>query len=210
MSICISDIGGGIIRGIDCVNKIIPGIKPNAYIFNHDDIDLANTEMADGTITKLVLKEGKFAFRVESLDNGFSATQSFSQGTFFNGFIHSITLRIFDNTPRIKKFVDSISQARIVAVIENNYIKFQPTAPDIKGDNVFEVYGFHTGLRTTESSRDTQDADTKGAYVITFSTEDSASEPTTPRFLFIDDGGSGTGDRLEQTRQALEELLPTP
>lgn len=183
------------ILGADCQNPMVPGVKPKAIIINNDDIDIDQTIITDGIISELVLKSGAVAYKAETLNNGIDVNVAFAKGTYLNGWDHNFVLRLFDNTPEVKKFVDQLSKSRITVIIENNYVKYNDVN---KGNTVYEVYGFYVGLELNEAVRDAKDADTKGGYVLTCGCNESMKEPVLPITLF-----NGT---LEATRKMVEEL----
>lgn len=181
MAISCGKLSTGII-GADCANPLVPGVKPRAILINRDDIDTDLTTIEDGIITNLVLKSK--GFLAETLDNGIDANIAFAKGTYYNGWDHNFVFRVFDNTPKVKKFIDELSKSRIVVIIENSYVKYNPAAPEKKGETVYEAYGFYTGLELKEATRDAKDADTKGGWVLTCGCNDSAKEPTLPITVF--------------------------
>ena len=187
LAITCGKLSTGII-GADCANPLIPGVKPTAILINRDDIDIDLTDVSNGVITNLALKAGKKAYLAETLENGIDANIAFAKGTYYNGWDHNFVFRIFDNTPTVKSFIDDLSKSRIAVIIENNYIKYNPDTKkgEEKGDTVYEIYGFYTGLELKEATRDTKDADTKGGWVLTCGCNDTAKEPTLPLTVFKD------------------------
>lgn len=188
MAITCGKLSSGIL-GADCANPLVPGIKPRAILINRDDIDIDKTTITDGVITELLLKGTAKAFEAETLENGIDANVAFAKGTYYNGWDHNFVFRVFDNNPRVKKFIDELSKSRIAVIIENNYIKYSPSTDpaDVKGDTVYEMYGFYTGLELKEATRDAKDADTKGGWVLTCGCNDSAKEPALPITVFKTD-----------------------
>jgi hypothetical protein len=180
--------------GLDCNNPLIMGIKPNAIIINHNDIDIEKTTIsANGIITKLVLKEDgagstRKGYLAQTLNDGISTNVAFAKGTYSNGWDQNFTLRLFDNTPKVKKFIDELSKSRVVVIIENNHVKYADPidSEEKKGETVYEAYGFYTGLELNEATRDSTDADTKGGYVLTCGCDESSKEPSLPITIFND------------------------
>ncbi len=193
--------------GLDCNNPLIMGIKPNAIIINHDDINIDETTITNGVITSLELKAdsggvARKGFLARTLNDGISANVAFAKGTYYSGWDQNFTLRLFDNTPKVKKFIDELSKSRVVVILENNHIKYnidESASVEKKGETVYEVYGFYTGLELNEATRDSTDADTKGGYVLTCGCDENSKEPSLPITLFNQD--------LETTRKMVEGLI---
>ena len=202
--------------GLDCNNPLVMGVKPNAIIINHDDIDIEKTVISvDGLITSLVLKVDEVedgsgtgnmievsrkGFLAQTLNDGISTNIAFAKGAYYNGWDQNFTLRLFDNTPDVKRFVDQLSKSRVVVIVENNHVKYADpkNSEEKKGETVYEVYGFYTGLELNEATRDSTDADTKGGYVLTCGCDENSKEPTLPITFFNTD--------LTTTKQDLEKL----
>ena len=176
--------------GVDCKHPLLMGVKPNAIIINHDDIDIEQTKIDNGVISSLVLKTDssttRKGFLAQTLNDGISTNVAFAKGTYYNGWEQNFTLRLFDNTPKVKKFIDELSKSRVVVIIENNHVKYgEPTdKEEQQGETVYEAYGFYTGLELNEATRDSTDADTKGGYVLTCGCDENSKEPTLPITIF--------------------------
>lgn len=202
MAISCGQLSSGII-GVDCANPLVPGVKPRAILINRDDIDIAKTDIKNGVMTKIVFKDpSNKGFLATTLENGIDANIAFAKGAYYNGWDHNFVFRIFDNSPKVKNFIDQVSKSRMMVIIENNFVKYglkdtldaskssDPTSDnyeELKGETVYEVYGFYVGLELKEATRDTKDADTKGGWVLTCGCNDSAKEPALPITLFDTD-----------------------
>ena len=199
--------------GVDCNNPLIMGVKPNAIIINHNDIDIEKTTISeDGVITSLVLKTDmdkdspsnlipRKGFLAQTLNDGISTNVAFAKGAYYNGWEQNFTLRLFDNTPKIKQFIDKLSKSRVVVIVENNHIKYADPSDseEKKGETVYEVYGFYTGLELNEATRDSTDADTKGGYVLTCGCDENSKEPSLPITIF--------NQSLSATKTMIEGLV---
>jgi hypothetical protein len=79
-----------------------------------------------------------------------------------------------------------VSKGKFVVVLENNGIKNNPTAPEVKGDNVYEAWGWDTGLVLgAETQRDANDQDTGGGITLQLTTSDRRKENRPPYSVFI-------------------------
>ena len=172
---------------LDCHNPLVQGVKGTALIFNHDDIDLdATTIDASGVMTELKLKAGASAYWVKTKDGGIDTNIAFVKGTYYDGFDQNFVLRLFDNTPAIKAFLNELAilGAKVCVVVQNKYVKMKPTAPELKGETVYELFGFYTGLELNELTRDSTDTDTKGGYAVTLGCDENQKEPSLPITVF--------------------------
>lgn len=199
--------------GIDCNNPLVMGVKPNAILINYDDIDLdpQSTKIENGVITSIKLKvdrddagveNPRYGYLAQTLNDGISTNLAFAKGTYYNGWDQNFTLRLFDNTPKVKKFIDQLSKSRVAIIVENNHMKFADPydGGEKPGETVYEIYGFYTGLELNEATRDSTDTDTKGGYVITCGCDENSKEPTLPITIFK--------DSLAITKTMVEGLLP--
>jgi hypothetical protein len=195
MAIDCGKLAMGVI-GKDCDNPLVMGLKGEVVLFNQSDIDLTETTVEDGIITNLVLKTGTKAYKAEMLDKTTTANIALAKGAYSNGWDQNVTLRVLDIAPEVKKFIEQLSDSKVVAVVQNNYAKLNSATE--KGITVYEAYGFYTGLELNENTRDTEDADTKGGYVITLGCNDNVKEPTLPVTIFNTD--------LETTQTMIDGL----
>jgi hypothetical protein len=171
------------IIGKDCDNPLVMGLKGEVVLFNQQDIDWTQTTVVDGIITAIVLKTGMSAYKAEMLDKTTTATIALAKGAYSNGWDQNLTLRVLDISPDVKKFIQQLSDSKVVAIVKNNYTKANAAAGE-KGITVYEAYGFYTGLELNENTRDTEDADTKGGYIVTLGCNDNVKEPTLPVTIF--------------------------
>ena len=173
--------------GYDCENPLVQGIKPRVVLINHDDIDLSETMITDGIITKLELKPGKVGYLVETIDPGMSANIAFTRSAYFSAWNQNVIMRLFDNNVAVKKFINGLAKTNVIVIVENKYVKYAipetpepPAGEEKRGETVFEVFGFYTGLRLNEATRDSAEDELKGGYQLTLGTSDSSQEPSLP------------------------------
>lgn len=171
------------IIGKDCDNPLVMGLKGEVILFNQSDIDWTETTVIDGIITNLVLVENAYAYKAEMLDKTTTANIALVKGAYANGWDQNLTLRILDISPTVKKFIQQLSDSKVVAIVKNNYTKANAAATT-KGITTYEAYGFYTGLELNENTRDSEDADTKGGYVVTLGCNENVKEPTLPITVF--------------------------
>lgn len=170
--------------GADCANPIVGGIRPDIVLMNLDDIDFTSTTIVDGVVTKLILREGKTGYLASTLPNAANAPSTFVKGTYMNRWDHTVELRIFNAGPEVNRFISELGKATLVAVVRSNYVKTNPTAPEVAGETVFRVYGIKSGMVMLEGSVDPNDADTQGGYYVKIGSSETAKEPEPPLPLF--------------------------
>ena len=189
----------------DCNNPLTPGVDgSNGYIINYDDIDLDScTISTDRVISALVLKTGKFAYRIQTDPDGIEPVWKYEPGAYRRDQVSMMmAIKIFDNSTTVKKRIVDISKGKFVVVLENNGIKNNPTAPEVKGDNKYEAWGWDTGLVIGgETQRDANDADTGGGINLQLTTSEKKKENGPPYSIFI--------TSLTATEAMLEALINT-
>jgi hypothetical protein len=177
------------INGLDCDNPGVAGVNGSkGWIMNHDDIDKsASTVSATGVISSLVLVAGKYAYTIETDPDGIEPSWKYAPGAYRRDQVdQTMAIKIFDYTTTNKQRVVDISKGKFVVVLERNGIKNNPTAPEVKGDNVFEAWGWDTGLvLAAETASDYQDADTGGGINVQLTTSAKRKENRPPYSIFI-------------------------
>lgn len=195
------------INGLDCNNPPVAGVAGTGYIMNQADIDYGlSVVSATGVISSLVLKAGKYAYSITTDPDGVEGIWQNSPGAFRRDqFMQTINVKLFDNSPTVKQRIVDLAQGRFVVILKNNGIKDNPVAPEVKGDNVYEAWGWKTGLvMGPETQRNTNDADTGGGISLQLMTKDNRKEVRPPYSVFI--------TSLTATEAMLDGLLepPTP
>lgn len=196
-----ADLGRNLI-GLDCENPLVGGMSSEVVLINLADIDHTKTKTAAGVITKLVLKPGKTGYIASTVENAMNAPATFVKGTYGNKWDHTLEIRIFNAGPEITRFVQEIGHAKLVAIIRSNYVKLNPSDPEVVGETVFRVYGIKAGMVMLEGSIDPNDADMMGGYYIKIGSNDTAKEPDPPMPLFDTD--------LATTEALVDSLWTTP
>lgn len=182
----------------DCENPFTMGMVPTVTLINYDDIDFDKTTVEDGVITALELKTGKTGYLAQTLNDGIDSNIALVKGAYNNGWDTNVVVRIFDNTPEAKKFINDLSLAKVVVITQSRYIKHEAAA-GVKGNTVYQAFGFYTGLELNEATQDSTDADTKGGYVCTLGCDENNKEPVLPLSIFKTD--------LATTEQMIDALI---
>jgi len=187
----------------DCILKncsnLVQGIKDKAYFINYDDVDKDLCTFDPDNVllmTQLVLKTispPAYAYCVEGFNFSNEHTAAMVKKTYQKVWDHNFIFRIFDNTPEDKLWIKEAAGSRFMVIIENNYNK------DNLGRTVFEVLGWDFGLELNEITRNTNDEDTLGGWVLTAGCSDTLKESLPPMTLFTTD--------IATTRLAIDALV---
>lgn len=176
----------------DCENLPSGGTRARAIVFNYEDIE-SYTE-ADGVITDINLKEGKFGYEFTGLGNSFQKSEDFSRSasTGIGRFKHKHSIIIYERTQEQKDNIKSIGNGRFVVALFN------------RGDDAdsIELAGKDVGVEL-------QPGEIRNAYandsffVLTFATPEGEIENESAPMQSIFDTDQ------ETTIAMLEALLPT-
>lgn len=186
MSTC-ADLANNLVF-LDCNNPPVAGVAGTGYIINFEDIDLDNCVISStGVISALVLKAGKYAYSITTDPDGIEPMWKAAPGAYRRDqFEMSMQIKIFDNSPTVKQRIVDVSQGKFVVVLKNNGMKDNPVAPEVKGDNVYEAWGWKTGLiMGADTQRDANDADLGGGINLHLMTSEKRKEPRPPYSIFI-------------------------
>ena len=183
---------GKISAGIthNCLDKLVSGLHDEVILINLADIDKdsctfdANNKLI---LTDLVLKTASPAlagYKIEGYNFSNEHDTALVKRRFIDGWDHNFLFRVFDNTPEVKKFVTEAVDSRFVAIIKNKYRNKNATTD---GTTVFEVLGFEHGLEISEATRNVNDEETMGAWVLKATCDETNKEPYPPYTFFKTD-----------------------
>ena len=183
---------GKISAGIthNCLDKLVSGLHDEVILINLADIDKdsctfdANNKLI---LTDLVLETASPAlagYKIEGYNFSNEHDTALVKRRFIDGWDHNFLFRVFDNTPAVKKFVTEAVDSRFVAIIKNKYRNKNATTD---GTTVFEVLGFEHGLEISEATRNVNDEETMGAWVLKATCDETNKEPYPPYTFFKTD-----------------------
>lgn len=191
-----SKIKTGFINQV-CGKPAIAGTTARVILLSYSDADKSKSVVTDNVISSLILKAGATGYEVDSLPNATVGSDTINAGTYLKTHQHNVVVRIFKKSEAAKKFVNGLTNARVIAIVENN-----DTGDN--GDTKYEVYGWDSGLELTEITVTTEMTDGV-AYQVTLANGTIAQEGSLPMSLFNTDEattdlmveglltGSGTG-----------------
>lgn len=173
-----SKIKTGFINQV-CGKPAIAGTTARVILISYSDIDKAKSVVTDNVISSLILKAGATGYEVDSLPNATVGSDTINAGTYLKTHQHNVVVRIFKKSEAAKKFVNGLTNARVIAIVENN-----DTGDN--GDTKYEVYGWDSGLELTEITVTTEMTDGV-AYQVTLANGTIAQEGSLPMSLFNTD-----------------------
>ena len=173
-----SEITSGLVA-VNCDKASVAGTGGKVRLISYSDINRDLSTIVDGVITAIVLKAGKKAYDFETVDNSVDGDSSLAKGTYISDFDHSLMLRVFAKTEAVKKFVNKMKLARVVAVVDNKEI-------GAAGEVKYEAYGWDSGLELMEMKSSTLMAD-KVAFELKLGSGAKAKETSLPKSVFITD-----------------------
>lgn len=207
-----SKIKTGFINQV-CGKPAIAGTTARVILLSYSDIDKSKSVVTDNVISSLILKAGATGYEVDSLPNATVGSDTINAGTYLKTHQHNVVVRIFKKSEAAKKFVNGLTNARVIAIVENN-----DTGDN--GDTKYEVYGWDSGLELTEITVTTEMTDGV-AYQVTLANGTIAQEGSLPMSLFNTDerttdlmvegllAGSGTGCTVKGMMQFLNDTDET-
>lgn len=162
-----------------CGKPAIAGTTARVILISYSDIDKSKSVVSDNVISSLILKAGATGYEVDSLPNATVGSDTINAGTYLKTHQHNVVVRIFKKSEAAKKFVNGLTNARVIAIVENN-------DPGDNGDTKYEVYGWDSGLELTEITVTTEMTDGV-AYQVTLANGTIAQEGSLPMSLFNTD-----------------------
>lgn len=162
-----------------CGKPAIAGTTARVILISYSDADKSKSVVTDNVISSLILKAGATGYEVDSLPNATVGSDTVNAGTYLKTHQHNVVVRIFKKSEAAKKFVNGLTNARVIAIVENN-----DTGDN--GDTKYEVYGWDSGLELTEITVTTEMTDGV-AYQVTLANGTIAQEGSLPMSLFNTD-----------------------
>lgn len=162
-----------------CGKPAIAGTTARVILLSYSDADKSKSVVTDNVISSLILKAGATGYEVDSLPNATVGSDTINAGTYLKTHQHNVVVRIFKKSEAAKKFVNGLTNARVIAIVENN-----DTGDN--GDTKYEVYGWDSGLELTEITVTTEMTDGV-VYQVTLANGTIAQEGSLPMSLFDTD-----------------------
>ena len=173
-----SKIKTGFINQV-CDKPAIAGTTARVILLSYSDVDKSKSVVTDNVISSLILKAGATGYEVDSLPNATVGSDTINAGTYLKTHQHNVVVRIFKKSEAAKKFVNGLTNARVIAIVENN-------DTGDHWDTKYEVYGWGSGLELTEITVTTEMTDGV-AYQVTLANGTIAQEGSLPMSLFNTD-----------------------
>lgn len=174
--------------GFNCENQVQSGTVV-VYIANYNEV---SNVVKDAERLATGLTFASCLYKIEGRQNSVAPMYNLIKGNFVEQYDHIVKCLGFDISPETKLNLEGAKSGKFVCIVENVY----------KGDagkTAFEIYGLDAGLDMTILTRDPNNADTQGAFDLTFATNKN-KEPFMP--LYFQTGGS-----YGATKQFLEDAV---
>lgn len=165
-----------------CGKPALAGTAPRVILLNYTDIDKAVSDMSatdENVIESIVLLAGAKGYEVDTLPNATVGEDTINKGTYTSTHQQNLTVRIFKKSAAAKKFVNGLTNARVVAIVQNN-------DRGVAGDTKYEVYGWDSGLELNDLTASTEMADNV-PYLFTLGSGSVAQEGSLPKSFFNTD-----------------------
>ena len=188
-----TQIASSILR--NCDKPLVTGLEETIYLLPFDDVDKTLSTL-DATnkqlLTNLVMKAAKTGYKVEGIQFSNDHDTALVKGKYVDAFEHNLMFRIFDISEVTKQWIMQLLNTRVIVVIGNKVSSGNEAAK-------YEVLGWELGLELMEMTRNQNDADTKGGYVLKIACDDTNKEPKLPLTFFKTDAAT--------TKAAVEALV---
>lgn len=173
-----SKISAGL-AAASCDAVAVPGTASRLILLNYSDIDRTAVTEANNIVSALALSGAAVGYAFESLPDATVGSFALVAGTYINQYDHTIDGRIFVKSEAAKAFLNSLKNARVVAIVENKSFNAADATP-IK----YEIYGLSSGLEVSEVAGTTTFEDqTVATFKMT--SGETAKEGTLPKTLFV-------------------------
>ena len=157
----------------------VSGTAARMILLNYADIDRTTLIQANNIVSAITLSGTTIGYAYESLPDATVGSFALAVGAYINQFDHTIDARIFAKSETGKAFINSLKDARLVAIIENKSFNAADATP-VK----YEIYGLDSGLKASEIVGSTEYAD-QTVYTFKLASTDRSKEGSAPKTLYI-------------------------
>ncbi len=145
------------------------GLKEQIYVGTRDQIAAYTTDPANPkVITAITMKSGEKLKLWEGFNLSSQATVGFAANDNGNNITHGLRFMVFDNSPEADGEVDLITKRTDLFAIVKQQGEF----------GRWKALGWTTGLKATNLTSDSNDANNPGQFILEFS---AAQEKETPK-----------------------------
>lgn len=175
-------------------DPVTKGVKPLGYICNFEDVDHASMTKTTGknSFSEFKLKTGAKLYKVyqEGKNPYNGATSEAQVSDYRTTWNKSLPLVIFQNGADVTaNIIDKLANGKFVVIVENAFA-------GTNGDNVFEIFGYETGLMMSEGNNNKYDENYGGGWSVTMQEQNA---PTSALYIL--------GTDVATTRAALEAMV---
>lgn len=165
----------------DCDTKPVAGTETEIYLCNREDIASLTYDVANNLIVEAITMTGvTLWYKFKGIKQSNSPTVKMNKTKYLNNWIHGLDFLVFANDGATKEIIMDLSNSEICAIVQN---KWKGTA----GNMAYELYGFGAGLVMTAAERNPNDAETAGAWKLTFGPDEGQFEDNVPLTVYDTD-----------------------
>lgn len=173
------------IQAVDCNTGAKRGVMRQGYIANRKEIDRARSPLEEGNMLEVITFNGTQGKLYPIYQNGrmpFNGTQQeLVEGTFRNTFTNTVQFVMLNHGP-VKSFdvIDKLANGEFVVFVKS-----------LERPDVWQVFGWHTGLHASAMVRELYSDDTLAGWLITLTEEDAPMSGVFATQEAIDDALAG-------------------
>ena len=173
------------IQAVDCDTGAKRGVMRQGYIANRKEINIARTALLEGNMLEAITfksAEGTLYPIYQSGRMPFNGTQQeLVEGTFHNTFTNTVQFVMLNHNP-VKAYdvIDRLANGEFVVFLKS-----------LERPDVWQVFGWHTGLHASAMVRELYSDDTLAGWLITLTEEDAPMSGVFATQEAIDDALAG-------------------
>ncbi len=173
------------IQAVDCDTGAKRGVMRQGYIANRKEINIARTALLEGNMLEAITfksAEGTLYPIYQSGRMPFNGTQQeLVEGTFHNTFTNTVQFVMLNHNP-VKSYdvIDRLANGEFVVFLKS-----------LERPDVWQVFGWHTGLHASAMVRELYSDDTLAGWLITLTEEDAPMSGVFATQEAIDDALAG-------------------
>lgn len=165
-------ISAGFVAGA-CGKLPTGGTGTHIVLINYADISGVTYAETTGAITAITLASNAKGYLFETIESSALGECSFEKGTYVSQYTHQVTMRVFKDTIAARKFVNDLTEARLVAIVERREA----------GEAHWEVYGIESGLKMSDNPTSTDYSDNV-VFAPVLASDDVSKESKVPAVFY--------------------------
>lgn len=173
------------IQAVDCNTGAKRGVMRQGYLANRKEIDFSRSSLQEGNMLELITfksVQGKLRPIYQNGRMPYNGTQQeLVEGTFRNTFTNTVQFVMLNHDP-VNAFdvIDKLANGEFVVFLKS-----------LERADVWQVFGWHTGLHASAMVRELYSDDTLAGWLITLTEEDAPMSGVFATQEAIDDALAG-------------------